>query len=234
MLHPHKRFALILASICLLVAATACQTRAKQARLMPVDSRYQGMDAVEAIDAFIASAQIDKTDPLWKTKLPRPPRVGFDPEKTYFWTIKTNLGDMKVKLIPESAPMHVSNVIYLSRLQFYNGLSFHRVIPKFMAQGGDPLGNGSGGPGYRIAGEFYGKEKHKDAGVVSSANRGPRTDGSQFFITFDTQEELNGKHTIFGQVVEGVGTLKGLEVRGSEDGTPRAPMEIRRTRIRVE
>ncbi len=228
------RLLLILLSAALLPLATSCQTRPTQARLMPVDTSYVGMEAVEAIDAFIDAQDIDKSDPDWRLKLPRPPRVAFDPEMKYYWILKTSLGGVKIELLPQSAPMHISSTIYLSRLEFYDGLRFHRIIPKFMAQGGDPLGTGAGGPGYRIPGEFYGKEKHKDPGVVSMANSGPRTDGSQFFITFDTQDSLDGKHTIFGQVVEGMGTVKAMEMRGSESGEPRQEVLILRTLIRVE
>ncbi len=225
---------LLLLSATLLPLATGCQSRPTQVRTMPVDNRYKEMGAIEAMDAFIDAQEIDKSDPQWRTKLPRPPRVAFDPDKQYYWILKTSLGVVKIELLPQSSPMHVSNTIYLSRLEFYDGLKFHRIIPKFMAQGGDPLGTGAGGPGYRIPGEFYGKEKHKDPGVVSAANRGPRTDGSQFFITFDTADHLDGKHTIYGQVVEGMGTVKAMEMRGSEDGTPRQEVLILRSLIRVE
>ncbi len=224
----------VLALLVVTAFAAGCQSRPKKPEPMPTHPQYRQKDAIEAIDSFIAAENVDKSNPSWKTELRRPPRVAFSPDHTYYWLLQTNLGNIKIKLLPHSAPMHVSNTVYLTRLGFYDGTLFHRVIPRFMAQGGDPLGNGSGGPGYSIAGEFDGKEKHNAAGMVSAANHGPRSDGSQFFITFDKAEHLDGKHTIYGEVVEGMGTVKNLEVRGSEDGTPRTEMLIRRATIQVD
>jgi cyclophilin family peptidyl-prolyl cis-trans isomerase len=130
--------------------------------------------------------------------------------------------------------MHVSSTIYLARTGFYDGLGFHRVIPGFMAQGGDPLGRGTGGPGYQYAGEFDPKLKHDKGGLLSMANAGPGTDGSQFFLTFVATPWLDGKHTIFGEVVEGMGTLQELERRGSPSGQTKEKLEIRTARITVE
>lgn len=190
--------------------------------------------AVAAIDAFIAEKKIDKSAPGWKTALPRPPKVGFDAKKVYYWMMNTSKGAIKIKLMPDVAPMHVSSTMYLTRLGFYDGVPFHRVITGFMAQGGDPLGKGYGGPGYKYAGEFDGKVRHDKPGLLSMANAGPGTDGSQFFLTFVETPHLDGKHTIFGEVVEGMGTLKVLEAAGSPGGTPTEPLEIRTARIVVE
>jgi len=189
---------------------------------------------VEAIDAFIATQKIDKSGPSWKTSLNRPPRVAFDKEKTYYWMLKTNVGSIKVKFLPDTAPMHVSSTIYLTRLGFYDDVAFHRVIPRFMAQGGDPLGRGTGGPGYEYNGEFDAKVKHDKPGILSMANRGPGTDGSQFFLTFVPTPHLNGKHTIFGEVAEGMGTVKALEEKGSRQGKPTEPLWIETATIAVE
>jgi len=212
----------------------ACASGKDAIKVMPVDPRYADMDTMKAVDSFIQAQEIDKTNSYWKQSLPRPPRLPFDPTMDYFWILKTNVGTLKIKLLTETAPMHVSSTIYLTRLEFYDGLTFHRVIPKFMAQGGDPLGDGTGGPGYHIADELEGKERHKDEGVVSAANHGPRTDGSQFFITFATQGELDGKHTIFGKVVEGNGTVKGMEVRGTKEGKPQEKIYIKQALIWIE
>ena len=190
--------------------------------------------AVEAIDAFIAKQGIDTSKSGWKTKLPKPPQVEFDSAKTYYWTLDTNVGAMKLRLMPDVAPMHVSSTIYLTRLGFYDGTKFHRVIPGFMAQGGDPLGTGTGSPGYKYAGEFDPKLKHTKGGLLSMANAGPGTDGSQFFITFVPTAWLDGKHTIFGEVVEGMGTVKELEKRGTRGGAPTELLEIRTATISVE
>ncbi|MBW1886604.1 MAG: peptidylprolyl isomerase, partial [Deltaproteobacteria bacterium] len=190
---------------------------------------------VEAIDAFIASAKIDKgEDKRWKLSLPAPPQVGFDPSKTYYWLLKTNVGSIKVKLRQDVAPMHVSSTIYLTRLGFYDDTQFHRVIRGFMAQGGDPTGSGRGGPGYRYSGEFSDDAIHDKPGVLSMANAGPGTDSSQFFLTFKATPHLNGKHTVFGHVVEGMGTVRELEANGSPRGKPQSELFIERATILVE
>ena len=111
--------------------------------------------AIAQIDKFIASKGINKSAPGWRTKLPKPPKANFGAGNTeYFWNVETNKGLIKVRLWPDIAPMHVSSTIYLTRLGFYDTLPFHRVITGFMAQGGCPLGTGTGGPGYKYAGEF--------------------------------------------------------------------------------
>jgi peptidyl-prolyl cis-trans isomerase B (cyclophilin B) len=193
-----------------------------------------GSVGIEAIDAFVAKQSIDTSKEGWRTRLPEPPEVGFDPEKTYYWKLETNVGDMKFRLLPDVAPMHVSSTIYLTRLGFYDGLSFHRIIDGFMAQGGDPLGNGRGGPGYKYAGEFDRSVRHDRPGLLSMANAGPGTDGSQFFITFVPTPHLDGKHTIFGELVEGRETLEALEQRGSRSGRPSEPLRIEEATIVVQ
>ena len=191
--------------------------------------------AIDTIDAFIATQKIDKSNPRWKTSLSKPPQASFDSDKRYFWLLDTSVGAIKIEFMPEVAPMHVSSTIYLSRLGFYDGVAFHRVIPGFMAQGGDPLGNGRGGPGYTYGGEFDKRVKHDRPGLLSMANAGPGTDGSQFFITFVPTPHLNGKHTIFGKVVEGMGTVKELEKHRLPSSNPRAePLVIEHARIEVE
>ena len=189
---------------------------------------------IEAIDAFIAEQDVDKSDDDWKTSLNKPPKVAFDADKTYYWMLETTVGPIKIKLLPETAPMHVSSTIYLTRLGFYDDVSFHRVITGFMAQGGDPLGFGTGGPGYKYGGEFDNSVKHDKPGILSMANAGPGTDGSQFFLTFVPTPHLNGKHTIFGEVAEGMGTVKALEKRGSRTGKTTEPVQIETATIDVE
>jgi cyclophilin family peptidyl-prolyl cis-trans isomerase len=135
--------------------------------------------------------------------------------------------------MPDVAPVHVSSTIFLTRLGFYDGLAFHRVITGFMAQGGCPLGTGTGGPGYQYAGEFDKKAKHDRPGLLSMANAGPGTDGSQFFLTFVPTPWLDGKHTVFGEVTEGIDALKALEKRGSESGKTREPLSIQKATITV-
>src|SRR5262249_18396763 len=124
--------------------------------------------------------------------------------------------------------------IYLTRLGFYDGLTFHRVITGFMAQGGDPMGIGMGGPGYQYEGEFSDSVKHDKPGILSMANAGPGTDGSQFFITFVPTPHLNGKHSIFGEVIDGMDVLKKLEAAGSPSGKPSEPLTITKATIVVQ
>lgn len=131
-----------------------------------------------------------------------------DINKKYTAVIKTAKGDLTLELYPQDAPVTVNNFVTLARKGFYNGLTFHRVIPGFMAQGGDPSGNGTGGPGYKFQDEF--SQRTHVAGALSMANSGPNTNGSQFFICYEPQPHLNGKHTVFGQLTQGMDVLKRL------------------------
>jgi peptidyl-prolyl cis-trans isomerase B (cyclophilin B) len=189
--------------------------------------------AIAAIDKQIADLKIDKSNPTWKTRLSKPAPVTFTAGKKYFWMLDTTKGPIEVRLLTDSAPIHATSTIYLTNLGFYDGLTFHRVIPGFMAQGGDPIGNGTGGPGYQYAGEFGGA-KHDKPGMLSMANAGPGTDGSQFFLTFVETSYLDGKHTVFGETVKGTDTLKALEAAGSQSGRTKEKLEIKKATIRVE
>jgi peptidyl-prolyl cis-trans isomerase B (cyclophilin B) len=132
-----------------------------------------------------------------------PPEMQIDPGKVYVATIETDRGAIVLELFPEHAPKTVNNFVFLAQESFYDGLTFHRVIPDFMIQGGDPTGRGSGGPGYRFEDEVRSNPLTHATGVISMANAGPNTNGSQFFITHSPQPHLNGRHTVFGAVVEG-------------------------------
>jgi len=167
----------------------------------------------------------------WKLKLTKPEQRQFDANKEYFWVLETNKGNIKIKLMPEVAPMHVTSTMFLTEKGFYDGTIFHRVIPDFMAQGGDPLGTGTGGPGYKYAGEINPNVKHDRPYLLSMANAGPNTDGSQFFLTFKPTPWLDGKHTIFGEVVEGQDVVKKLEAAGSPSGKPTEELKIVKARI---
>ena len=191
-------------------------------------------NAVSAIDEFIAAQSVDTSGDRWRTRLTQPPQAEFDAGSSYYWDLATNVGDIQVQLMPHVAPMHVSSTIYLTRLGFYDGLSFHRVITAFMAQGGCPLGSGTGGPGYTYGGEFDPSVRHDRPGLLSMANAGPGTDGSQFFLTFVETPWLDDNHTIFGEVVEGMDTLRALEARGSQSGQTTEPLQINTATIRVE
>jgi len=190
--------------------------------------------ALAAIDAFIAEQKIDESQSGWKGRLPKPPKLEFASGSSYFWNLDTNKGAIKILLFADTAPMHVSSTIYLTRLGFYDGIVFHRVINGFMAQGGDPTGTGRGGPGYQYAGEFDGSRKHDKPGILSMANAGPNTDGSQFFLTFVPTPHLDGKHTVFGKIVDGMDTLKALEKAGSPRGNPSEKLVIEKATISVQ
>jgi cyclophilin family peptidyl-prolyl cis-trans isomerase len=169
----------------------------------------------------------------WKLKLTKPEMMKFDPKKDYFWVLETNKGTIRIKLMPEVAPMHVTSTIFLTNKGFYDGTLFHRVIPGFMAQGGDPLGTGTGGPGYQYDGEFKPNVTYDRPFLLGMANRSqPNTDGSQFFITFVAVPQLNNKHTIFGEVVEGQDVVKKLEAAGTPGaGKPKEELRILKAKI---
>ena len=142
-------------------------------------------------------------------------------------TFKTSLGDLKIEVYEDKAPKTAGNFVGLVRKGFYNGLTFHRVIPGFMIQGGCPKGDGTGGPGYEIPDEFHPSLKHTGAGILSMANAGPNTGGSQFFITLAPTPWLDGKHAIFGKVVGGqdvVQKIAGVARDGSD--RPKSPVKI--------
>lgn len=139
-----------------------------------------------------------------------PPAMQIDPSKTYKVTIDTNKGAIELELYPEHAPKTVNNFAFLAGEGFYNGIKFHRVIGDFMVQGGDPTGTGRGGPGYKFEDELRGNPLKHDAKVISMANAGPNTNGSQFFITHSPQPHLNGKHTVFGKVTQGADVVDAI------------------------
>ncbi|WP_322495688.1 peptidylprolyl isomerase [Chloroflexus sp.] len=140
-----------------------------------------------------------------------PPAMQIDVTKTYRVTMETTRGTIELDLYPQHAPMTVNNFVFLTREGFYDGLTFHRVIKDFVIQGGDPTGRGSGGPGYRFADEVMGNPLKHEAGVISMANAGPNTNGSQFFITHTPQPHLNGRHTVFGRVVSGMDVVYAIQ-----------------------
>ena len=156
-----------------------------------------------------------------------PPAMTIDTTKTYQATFKTGKGDIVVELFADKAPITVNNFVFLARDGFYDGTTFHRVLEGFMAQGGDPTGTGSGGPGYRFQDEFDPTLRHSKPGILSMANAGPGTNGSQFFLTFVPTPHLDNHHTVFGQVVEGIDVLMSLELRDPQRAT--TPGEVIQT-----
>jgi cyclophilin family peptidyl-prolyl cis-trans isomerase len=148
-----------------------------------------------------------------------PPEMQIDPEKYYAAEIETEQGTIKAQLFAARAPKTVNSFVFLAREGFYDGFTFHRVIPNFMAQGGDPSGTGAGGPGYTFEDEFDPALGHDRAGTLSMANSGPNTNGSQFFITFAPTTWLDDRHTVFGRVIEGREVLQALSPRDPETAT---------------
>src|SRR5512136_898422 len=141
----------------------------------------------------------------------KPFDMKIDVKKQYTATVETNRGTIVLKLYAAQAPRTVNNFVCLAEDSYYDGVTFHRVIKDFMIQGGDPAGTGRGGPGYTFKDEFDPKLKHDKPGVLSMANAGPNTNGSQFFITHVATPWLDGKHTVFGQVVKGQDVVNKIE-----------------------
>ena len=207
--------------------------------------KYHADGAIREIQKYIEQheqqpklvGKIDRADPNWRYKLPDPPSVQFTPGKQYYWDLKTTKGFIRIELLTESAPRHAASTLFLTELGFYDGLPFHRSIQGFMIQGGCPSGNGRGDPGYKLRLELDPKRKHDRPGVVASANSGPHTDGSQFYIMFGSNGLLDGKYTIFGQVTDGLLTVRALErVSGPSgtDGPPLEPVRIEEAHFSVE
>jgi cyclophilin family peptidyl-prolyl cis-trans isomerase len=143
----------------------------------------------------------------------RPPEMALDPDKDYHANLFTEKGTIRIKLFAEEAPETVNNFVFLAREGYFDGTTFHRVIEGFMSQGGDPTGTGTGGPGYSIPDEFHPDLRHDRPGVLSMANRGPNTGGSQFFITYVATPWLDDRHAVFGEVVEGIETVEAIRER---------------------
>lgn len=164
---------------------------------------------------------------------PAPAKItaGTPGEKT-FARFETSQGNFTIQLFTERAPQTTKNFIQLAQKGFYDGVIFHRVIDGFMIQGGDPTGTGTGGPGYTIKDEFHPDLKHDDAGILSMANAGPNTGGSQFFITLDKTPWLDGKHAVFGKVVEGMDTVRAIgKVKTGANDRPTVPVVIKKVTI---
>jgi cyclophilin family peptidyl-prolyl cis-trans isomerase len=149
------------------------------------------------------------TDKKWNQQ----PAMVIDPANSYKATIKTDKGEMVIELFASKTPVTVNNFVFLAREGYYDGTIFHRVIKEFMVQGGDPTGTGRGGPGYNFKDEFDKSLKHDKPGILSMANAGPGTNGSQFFITHIPTPWLDGKHSVFGQLISGSDVLFAIPER---------------------
>lgn len=142
-----------------------------------------------------------------------PPEMALAPGAEYYATFHTEKGDIRARLFAEEAPATVNSFVFLARDGYFDGTTFHRVIKGFIVQGGDPTGTGTGGPGYRIPDEFDADLRHDRPGILSMANAGPGTGGSQFFITYAATPHLDDRHAVFGEVVEGMDTLDAIRER---------------------
>ena len=140
-----------------------------------------------------------------------PPGMIIDTSKKYTAVMETVKGTMVIELFAADVPKTVNNFVFLAKQGYYDGTTFHRVIPGFMAQGGDPTGTGRGGPGYKFEDEFT--SHGHEAGTLSMANAGPNTNGSQFFICYAPQHGLDGRHSVFGQLTEGMDVLENITPR---------------------
>jgi cyclophilin family peptidyl-prolyl cis-trans isomerase len=160
-----------------------------------------------------------------------PPAMVIDVKKRYSALFRTDAGEFEIELYADKAPKTVNNFVFLAREGFYNGVTFHRVIPGFMAQGGDPTGSGRGGPGYQFADEFHPALRHNAPGILSMANAGPGTNGSQFFITFSPTPHLDNRHTVFGRVIKGMDVVLSIPerdpARATRPGTKISFLEIK-------
>ena len=161
-----------------------------------------------------------------------PPAMKIDPAKKYQARMKTDKGDIVIKLYADKASNTVNNFVFLAKEGYYDGISFHRVIADFMAQGGDPTGTGTGGPGYTFSDEFHPDLRHDRGGILSMANAGPNTNGSQFFLTHVPTPWLDDRHSVFGEVTEGMDVLLAIPPRGPNMGNAPA-VAIRSIEITV-
>lgn len=161
-----------------------------------------------------------------------PPEMVIDSSKNYEALLQTEKGDIHIELYADRTPKTVNNFVFLARQGFYDGVTFHRVIPGFMAQTGDPTGTGAGGPGYTFEDEFDPTLRHDGPGVVSMANRGPNTNGSQFFITYAAQPHLDDHHTVFGRVIDGMSVVESLAPRQPSEN-PQAPAGDKILRVEI-
>ena len=157
------------------------------------------------------------------------PAMQIDPKKKYKAHMETDKGTMVIELFADKTPKTVNNFVFLAREGYYDGVIFHRVINNFMVQGGDPTGTGMGGPGYKFGDEFHPSLKHDKQGILSMANAGPGTNGSQFFITHLPTPHLDNRHSVFGQVVEGLDVLMSIPARDPSNRSAPAVKIIRVT-----
>ena len=209
---------LLTATVAMAIAVLACDSEATPTQSSEAAQPASALSASDSEAAPTptsapATARTPMNTPEPPTGPPDGPPIGdLDTSKTYTATFKIESGEFKIELFDDDAPLTVENFVKLARSGYYDGTMFHRVLQGFMAQGGDPTGTGTGGPGYRFNDEFSDR-KHDSPGVLSMANSGPGTNGSQFFITFVPTPHLDGAHTVFGKVVEGLDVALNIKLR---------------------
>ena len=210
---------LLTATVAMAIAVLACDSEAAPSQSSEAAQPASALSASDSeaaptpTSAPTATARTPMNTPEPPTGPPDGPPIGdLDTSKTYTATFKIESGEFKIELFDDDAPLTVENFVKLARSGYYDGTMFHRVLQGFMAQGGDPTGTGTGGPGYRFKDEFSDR-KHDSPGVLSMANSGPGTNGSQFFITFVPTPHLDGAHTVFGKVVEGLDVALNIKLR---------------------
>jgi cyclophilin family peptidyl-prolyl cis-trans isomerase len=180
------------------------------------------------------SKQIDPSVPGWRTRLPLRPKVSFDAGRTYLWNLETSEGALRFRLLPEVAPEHVSNAIYLTLVGFYDGLAFYSVLPGRSVASGSPTDDDQGSPGYALTGpEGDRSRKHDRSGLLSAVSFGPGTDDSKFRVTLAGDASLDEHGTIYGELVEGDGVLRRIEALATDGGKTSQPVTIRRATLTI-
>jgi cyclophilin family peptidyl-prolyl cis-trans isomerase len=176
--------------------------------------------AITPAPAHVPFPNLDGSSPHYTAFSSAPPFC-IDTSKTYTATVTTDIGSFTIQLLPKDAPVTVNNFLFLAGYHFYDGIVFHRVIPNFMDQGGDPTASGNGGPGYSFKDELPSSNRAYDTGAVAMANSGPNTNGSQFFIVVPGGGSgLQPSYSVFGQVTSGIDVVEKINSDGSQSGTP--------------
>lgn len=230
------RRALPLAVLVILLLAAACSSAPG-----PSDAQASNPSPFPYTTAPPASPPARAVTSVTGRNLPAPPPgkykqappMAIDQNKTYAATIETAKGPVKLELFAKDAPVTVNNFVFLANEGFYDGLTFHRVIPGFVAQGGDPKGDGTGGPGYYIPNETANNPHKHEAFALAMANAGPDTNGCQFYITLAAQPQLDGQYTVFGRVVEGQDVILAITPRDPQTNR-NAPPGDKIVKIRAE
>ncbi|HEV3475684.1 MAG TPA: peptidylprolyl isomerase [Actinomycetota bacterium] len=212
------------------LAATAFLGDGEQPQQRVRETPQPGPTATSAGDVA-CGGKVPKAEGEEKPTFQKPPEMQIDPKKNYRATMQTSCGTIELELFADQTPITVNNFVFLAREGFFDGLTFHRVIPGFVLQGGDPEGTGAGGPGYQFEDEIVKELTFDEPGLLAMANSGPGTNGSQFFITTGPAEHLDGLHTIFGRVTDGMDAVEKIDALGTQSGTPSQTIYIEKVTI---